>query len=327
MNLSLTETDQAYVLQICNNITSSLSFVALILFFTYIFYWSSEKITFPLKILCNLFVADFVYTITNLISNFSPKNQTICDIEGFMRTFSLWASILWATIIAVVAYARTVRNSITIEKRYPIFLLIGYVFPLFIATIPLWQGSIFYESNNVYCWVVGKDDQETAIVGIVIFGLWMWLATLLTTYLYVRVFLYLKNLGISNHIIQIKKVLIFPVILYITFIPVTIDDLNLLPNYKYVFTVLHVILGHSLGLFNLIAYGYQRIRGGLAQRNSKHDMASASLEDGFSSDLLSHNDSSMRSETEKEVVRNNRECSETEQSLRETLFQAIHQEA
>jgi len=322
MSLLSSNDAQINVLHICNNVTSTLSFVALLFFFTYIFRYSPEKITFPIKLLCNLFFADFVYTISNLISNLSGDSDTVCKIEGFLRTFSLWASVLWATMIAAVAYARTVKNAITIEHKYPLLVLIGYVFPLLISTIPLWSTSISYEYNQVYCWVVGKDDQQTALIGVLIFGVWMWIATMITTYLYIRIILFLKNLGFSNSIIQMKKLLVFPVILYITFIPVTIDDLNLLPKYKYIFTVLHVILGHSLGLFNLVAYGYQRIRGGLTARGgSKHNLPSESGDGHLhDSDL---NDLSLRSESEK-PNKKSREYSETENSLREVLVQAIH---
>jgi len=141
-------------------------------------------------------------------------------------------------------------------------LFFGYGFPLLVSSIPLLAPPIHYKSNGAYCWVIGKDDHSTTVGKFAILLFWAWIVIAITTYFYIRVFKYLKDLEISNTVLEVKKVLIFPIILYIAFIPVTIVDSQLFPQYFFQLKILHIVSLHSLGVLNVLAYGLQRIREG-----------------------------------------------------------------
>ena len=145
-------------------------------------------------------------------------------------------------------------------------LFLGHGLPLLISTIPFFPVPIQYKTNGAYCWVIGKDDVATAKGKFAILLIWAWVAISITTFFYYRVFKYLKDLEISTAVLEVKKVLIFPIILYIAFIPVTIVDLQLFPKYFFELKILHIICLHSLGILNVLAYGYQRIKGGPVMR-------------------------------------------------------------
>jgi len=263
-NPALTDS-QKQILAISNNVTSVASFVALVIFFVNISFQSSKRMNFPLKLICNLFFTDLIYSISNILSNFSGDSTLICDIEGVTRNFGCWSTVVWATCIAYSAYSMTVQNNIRINRHYNKMLFIGYVAPISIALLPILPIPAEYKHNGAYCipaltGVLAEFQEHTIILEILLLLGWVWIGIAMTTYYYIRLFLYLRDFEFGSSVLEVKKVLIFPVMMFIAFVPVTIDDFALFPEYHFELVLAFTIFLHGLGFFNVIAYGYQRMR-------------------------------------------------------------------
>ena len=266
----LTEPQKNFILMF-NNTTSILSFLALSLFFGNVWLSSNMHINFSLKLICNLFFADLLYTLCNLLSNVSMNSLFLCGLEGSLRGYSLLSSVLWATTIGWVAFAKTVCNDLGVEKHYKKMLLFNYTIPIIVVIIPFLPLPIKYQWNGTYCYIMGETERITDYAKFGVLLIWVWVGIAITTYYYTRVFMYLKQLQISAFVLEIKKVLIFPVILYIAFLPVTIVDFHLFPDYYFELKIAHVVSLHSLGILNVLAYGYQRIKGNMSNMGSRKD--------------------------------------------------------
>jgi len=263
-NPPLTDSEK-HILAISNNVTSVASFIALIIFFVNISLQYSKRMNFPLKLICNLFFTDLIYSISNILSNFSGASKIVCTVEGITRNFGCWSTVVWATCIAYSAYSMTVENNIRINKKYRMMLFIGYVVPTLFALLPLLPISVEYRHNGAYCIPaltgdLAKFQDNTIILEFLLLLGWVWIGIAMTAYYYIRLFLYLRNLEFSYQVLEVKKVLIFPVMMFLAFIPVTLDDFALFPKYHFELVLSFTIILHGLGFFNVLAYGYQRMR-------------------------------------------------------------------
>jgi len=274
---------QKEFLAISNNLVSVGSFVALVIFFVTIVFSSSKQMSFPLKLICNLFFADFIYSISNLMPNLSRQYPYACNIEGILRIFGCWASVFWATIISYSAYCLTVKNDFSIIQKYRMMLVIGYIMPSLFAAVPFLPIPVDYTYNGAFCIPMyskpgidlAEKTEKTILIQFLFFLGWAWVAIFLTTYYYIKLFSYLRDLELDSSIVEVKKILIFPVLLLIAFIPMTLDNLVLFPSFHFPLLAFYTIVLHALGLLNVLAYGYQRMRSKKApevQENDKKDI-------------------------------------------------------
>lgn len=129
-----------------------------------------------------------------------------------------------------------------------------------------WKLS--YGRKNFGCWIVFNDPGSVTTVdqlalllffqGIPILG-----SMILTLGVYTLLAKKLndisKELDLGTNI-EIKKLFWYPAVLFIAMFPSVVDNVIELyyttPNE--VFTIIHIITTHSLGLTNAIVYGYQR---------------------------------------------------------------------
>jgi len=256
---------QKYALSVTNNIISACSFIALSLFLVGVSLKKYPKKAFSLRLLCNLFFTDLLFSIANLLSNFSYDDPVLCQIEGAIRHFGCWSTVLWATIIAYSAYSLTVNNDTKIEGKYLKMIYVGYGIPVVMAILPLFPVPFSYNYNGAYCLLTYNgggtmDANKTKLTQFFLLLAWVWLAIILATYYYIRIFNFLKRLQITHHLLEIKKILVFPVLLFLAFIPVTIDDFAWFPKHHFALTMTATVLLHGLGLLNVFAYGMQRLR-------------------------------------------------------------------
>jgi len=285
--LELTPSQQQ-ILSIVHNITTFGSFGALLLFFIRIWFFPSKKISFSLKLIHNLFFADLIYCISNLLSNLSKAHSSICTVEGVLRILGCWSTVVWATLIAHSAYMMTVKNNLQMDRRYPKMIILGYFIPLIVALLPLIpESSVKIGYNGAFCVPMYHNAHNTYqyMTIIVQFAMvlgWAWLGIIFTTFYYFKIFKYLRRLGFDSKTMEVRKLLIFPVLLFIAFIFVTIDDFMIFPQWHFELLVLVSISLHGLGLFNVIAYGCQTIKSS-PSRNSyydqTHDIAYESFEE------------------------------------------------
>ncbi len=256
---------QKYALSVTNNIISACSFIALSLFLVGVSLKKYPKKAFSLRLLCNLFFTDLLFSVANLLCNFSYDDPVLCQIEGAIRHFGCWSTVLWATIIAYSAYSLTVNNDIKIEGKYLKMIYVGYGLPVIMAILPLFPIPVSYSYNGAYCLLTYDggatvDASKTKMAQFFLLLAWVWLAIILTTYYYIRLFNFLKRLHITSQLLEIKKILVFPVLLFLAFIPVTIDDFAWFPKHHFAIAMTSTIFLHGLGFLNVFTYGLQRIR-------------------------------------------------------------------
>jgi len=257
---------------IFSNVTAAFSISALAIFFIINLCCSKEKMNFSLKLICNLFFADLLYTLSNLLANIPPTFGLCCQFQAALRTFSLWTSIIWASLIGYVAYVKTVENKYRIELKYGQMALFAYGLPFLISILPFFPFPVSYGNIGPVCWFVNQDGKDSTQIQSLMFLFWAWIAVATTAYYYVNVFVYLKRLELTIQAIKIKRVLIFPIILFSAFLPMTIIALGLFQNYHFQIKIWHNLALHSLGLCNVLAYGYQRMTGCCLSTNSNQEV-------------------------------------------------------
>jgi len=129
---SQTETD---ILSLSNNITSCLSLVGgawiLCAFLRAPRFWSITG-----KMIICLTIADFIYAISNLLSNLK-STDSVCQLSGFLRTFGSLSSFVWAVKIARMAFEVFRDREVEVDPElYSWFHLIkSFAFPLAFAFV------------------------------------------------------------------------------------------------------------------------------------------------------------------------------------------------
>jgi len=257
--------DQKYALSLTNNIISSCSFIALGIFFFGVSLKAYPKKSFSLRLICNLFFAVLLYNISNLLCNFSSESTFFCQIEGAIRYFGCWSTVLWATIMAYSAYSIIVNHDTKIDGKYLKMIFIGNAVPVALALIPFLPVPLTYSYNGAYCLLVYNhggtlDAQTTKWVQFFLLEGWIWVALLLSTYYYLRLFNFLKRVHLTSQIVEIKKTIIFPVLFFLAFLPITINDLALFPKHHFALSMIATVSLHGLGVCYVFTYGSQRFR-------------------------------------------------------------------
>ena len=128
------------ILEIINYVFASLSLVAS-LAISYIFFSTWSRWTYSGKMIICLSLSNFLYALTNFLPLLGSNYSFFCDLDGFLRTFSILSSFLWATRIAYHAYRAT--SDVNYNPNKAIRLLKGFLPPLLI--------SIMYLYFNIPC--------------------------------------------------------------------------------------------------------------------------------------------------------------------------------
>ena len=85
--------------------------------------------TVSVKFIIALSIADFFYSIANVISNFESENSfTLCAVESWIRQSSYVLSIFFSACIAIVSYKSSLPDSIFNSNKF--FMLTTLVGPL-----------------------------------------------------------------------------------------------------------------------------------------------------------------------------------------------------
>ena len=127
--------------------------------------------------------------------------------------------------------------------------------------------QVVYTKKSLFCWVassVGEEDQTKNLAILLIFeGVPLLGGLIVTTFGYAKAIKNAKDmLGsfVSEVHFNIYKLLWYPLVLFIVFIPSFIDNILQVYYGKNIFwvEVVHLALTHSIGLFNAIVYGIQK---------------------------------------------------------------------
>ncbi|OMJ88257.1 hypothetical protein SteCoe_9842 [Stentor coeruleus] len=212
------------------------------------------------KLISILAIIDIFHCIAFMIPTYNEDIQsTRCICQAISITAITLASILWTFVISVFLYIGVVKKKSYEDKIFKV-LFICIVLCLIVAFIPpLVSGFHNFTNKSGWCWI--KDE----CLKFFVLYLPLWLVIITNTGIYMVVIKHLKlasdmhpelkHLGIS----MIRKLRMYPIILIISFLPVTMyrifeffkadDDKN------ETFIIVAGMFTCLNGFFNAIVYG------------------------------------------------------------------------
>ncbi|EAS07277.1 7 transmembrane receptor (secretin family) protein (macronuclear) [Tetrahymena thermophila SB210] len=202
------------------------SVISLILSILVIFaYFKFKKIkSFPFKLIMLLCVADSFNSLAYFFVLFHVEdNYNLCQVQGFFIQYSNVSSFVVTSVIALNVLLTIVYNRQNPEKYTKYYLFVSFVIPLIIAVIPAIAGKYKNEAP-FYCWLDQKDYSYYVVFAFVFFYGVLWVSVLFFIFCLIRVYRYIKFVGLERPAAQFyKKLLNFPVIMMICWLPSTIN--------------------------------------------------------------------------------------------------------
>jgi len=92
--------------------------------------------TLSVKLILTISIADFFYTIGNVLSNFEREStRTLCAVEAIMRQSSFILSIFFSTCTAIASYkASSPTKNFNQTKFFFTTVIIGPIICIFMST-------------------------------------------------------------------------------------------------------------------------------------------------------------------------------------------------
>ncbi len=103
------------------------------IFVIYAFFKTWRRWTYSGKMIIYLTLSSLLYSLTNLLTLFDADLSAVCNIDGFLRTFSTLSSFFWATKIAFTAYRAI--SSPNYNPHSNARACLGIFLPLFASTL------------------------------------------------------------------------------------------------------------------------------------------------------------------------------------------------
>lgn len=190
------------------------------------------------------------------------EDSVYCKVFGYVFAYSAISGSIWVLAIAVSLNQILVKNHHNIERYHGRWVLFAFGFTAGVTALPFLTDSYGFSSG----WCTLKENETGKLWKFFLFYLPSWLIIFVIVYIYTKLAISLKNTSIitSTEPSQkrvIKRIIAYPLILTLTFLPITITRLlssffstqNLyLLGISYFFYAIY-------GFFNAIAYGYTDI--------------------------------------------------------------------
>jgi len=219
-------------------------------------------------ILC-IAISDFFYSIANIISMFEHKDTvTLCHIEAFIRQSTFLLSIYFASCTAIVCYKISTDDENFNRKLFlKKAIILGFFISLIVIIAPFFfKEYLQYAYGPLFCWITYAPTNNKVImvtVRAIYEGIPICIGLMITLVGYIKAIKRIRELPrhiIAQMDIAVYKLLWFPLILFVSFVPSMINNMiaifvSDIPPWV---RALHLGLTHSIGFTNAIVYGYQR---------------------------------------------------------------------
>jgi len=270
MSSSYTDQDYAFFHHI-NRISSGFSLLGS-LWMTYFCLRTSSPRSVSLNIILAIAISDLAYSISNIMSEFE-RNTTIADaycvVEGIMRQSSVVSSIYWTMCTAILCYKSSKYiSSFSQNAFFRNALIVNLVIIFLTILIPQFTDKIGFVKGPLMCWL-NYTNKVTSFWGqFAVRFLFEYFIVILA--LTASIFGYLKAIKNFNslpqylidHInVKVYKLLWYPVVLFIIFLPSMLDNLwvNISGAPAAVSVkAFHLGVTHAIGFINALVYGIQR---------------------------------------------------------------------
>lgn len=236
---------------------------------------------FAFKLICYLSISDMVFSIASFLIVDKAEKGAFCSFQGFALYYSSLSTVFWTSCIAYSLQKVVLSNNRDIEKKEKWLLVIGFIFPLILAVIPLAMGSygpasFQTDKENHWCGIVRDKDSkgnETSPTGLILDWIVRFIPILLCFFfnalMYLKVMSFFRNLEIKTDLMDIikKKIKYFPLIpIFCWSMEIVLRILELISymngndvfDHKYIIYIEYFdsVFEKSHGLLNAILYGF-----------------------------------------------------------------------
>jgi len=268
--------DQLMILEWTNGVTTGLSLLGeLFMIMSYLLVPSIRR--FSMKLIISLTFADLFYSLANVLTYFDEPD-CLCVIEGFTRTLGVMIALGWTLVIMIISYKQVVSSNRRIADKYTRYCvgicLIGSI-PSILGLIGHYTNRVIYFGRTLgYCSLVPIDN---AFLLIQVPRVIVMIITFVLTFKIIReIRRRLENRNINEY----KKLLIYPLLLVICWLPNTLDRLIYVFHDGIVFPslVLHLAAARIQGFLNALVYGkseFQRIKNYFFERKRTMKLGSS----------------------------------------------------
>jgi len=222
------------------------------------------------KFIMAIAVADFFYSMANLMAAFEDDtNGPLCHLEAITRQFAFTLSIFFATCTARLCYKTSIIETAFSKNRFfKRSVTLGLTICTIVCLLPLFIKKIIYANGNLMCLITFRAEDTTLTERVVILMIYQGIPVLfglvVTIIGYGAAIVKVKRLpkDIAEQLgINVYRLLWYPAVLFITFLPGMID--NFLQIYygfdrPVIIEAIHLSLTHSIGFTNAMVYGLQR---------------------------------------------------------------------
>jgi len=252
-----------------NNIATALSFAGSI-FMIYHCLKTSAPRSVTMKLILSIAIADFLYSISNLMSAFQgPSGVTpFCYLEAGIRAFTYVLSIFFASCLGILCYKTVVKGmDFNQELFFKRSLYVGVVYCALQLILPAFSKDISYTNGDLFCYITytaGVDKKTKLLVRTIYEAFPIMSAVIITLgsyFITVRKIRQLPEEIIAAMDLNINKLFWYPAVLLITFVPSVADNFGAIfldAKIPVAFKLLHLLMTHAIGFTNGIVYGIQR---------------------------------------------------------------------
>jgi len=228
--------------------------------------------TLSLKFILAISIADFVYSLTNIMTTFQVLHTTftLCGIEAIIRQSSFILSIFFATCTAIASYKASIPQSKFNRKNFFTFSVI--VGPI-VCFLTSFSGPFFFREYVIFsfrptnCTIAGIPNPDAKLnmflVEVAYRAVPIILGITVTLYGYLKAIKTLKE--ISKQLGQemdmsVYKLLWYPFVLMMIFLPSVIDPMiDIYTRERPIWVrAFRMMLPHSIGFANAILYTVMR---------------------------------------------------------------------
>ncbi|OMJ67400.1 hypothetical protein SteCoe_35456 [Stentor coeruleus] len=190
------------------------------LFIVFFYYFTPQIQNYLYKLITNLAIAQLLSSMNFILPiSLLKDTKTLCVLVGFIVNSGQITSIIWMACIAATIYQIILHPAIPYEKYKKYWIVSAWFIVPILNCIPIITDS-FVPLGDTCTY---NQDHTGTIERICIFFIPVWFFIILTLYFYWKILSQAKILKeISDHSIIIKRLMLYPIIMAINAIILTI---------------------------------------------------------------------------------------------------------
>lgn len=260
---------QSLALDQANVITSVVS-MAGSLFIVFCYIYLKELRTFAFKLVLMMSLSDIMFSVGNFLGDAGgdskisgSANASLCQFQAILISYFGLTSLFWAFSIAFTLHKAFLQESeafgpTQIHEHTMKYHAVCWIIPAVLTGLPLITSS--YGDTGGWCWITTQYTYWRFLQ----FYIWLWLGIAYNCYVFINIYQKIKVMSggqiNSNHssAAMANRLRMYPVVLIVCHIFGTINAIYEAAHggkVQFELSMLTVIFGTSMGLFNALVYG------------------------------------------------------------------------